>query len=259
MARLMTRVGGPGGAGGGRDLPAAPDYALRVPNHVRYALGLGLAGGATGLALSVGAGDGQRLTGGILTATGAAAAVVTLLLNQVTSTRARLGARRRMLDAVPWRGDERVLDVGCGNGFLLVEAAKRLTTGKATGIDIWLTDAGQQSGEAVWRNARLEGVADRIEVRDADARAVPFADGTFDVVLASLMLHHAGGAADRERVLREMARVVKPTGTVLLYDMLPLIAGAARRLRASGLDEVERSGGFMAVLAARRPAPSAAD
>jgi SAM-dependent methyltransferase len=240
------------------DAPATPDYALRVPSHVRSALGLGLAGGAAGLVLSRGASGGQRLAGGGLLATGVAAAALGLLLRVVTSPRARRRARRRMLDAVPWRGDERVLDVGCGNGFLLVEAAKRLTTGKATGIDVWLADAGGQSGEALWRNARLEGVADRIEVRDADARVLPFADGTFDVVLASLMLHHAGRAADRERELRELARVVKPGGTVVLYDLLPVIAGAARRLRASGLDEVERSGRVMAVLAARRPAPSAA-
>jgi cyclopropane fatty-acyl-phospholipid synthase-like methyltransferase len=38
---------------------------------------------------------------------------------------------------VPWKGDEAVRDVGCGHGLMLVGAARRLTTGKATGIDIW--------------------------------------------------------------------------------------------------------------------------
>src|SRR5207248_9652552 len=45
--------------------------------------------------------------------------------------------RERLLDNVAWRGDERVLDVGCGRGLMLVGAAKRLTTGRAVGVDIW--------------------------------------------------------------------------------------------------------------------------
>jgi SAM-dependent methyltransferase len=241
-----------------RELPAAPNYALRVPSHIWLVLGLGLVGGVAGLVLSLGDSEGARMIGGVLLAAGVGAGALLLALRAVTSTRARLRARQRMMDAVSWRGDERVLDVGCGNGFLLVEAARRLTTGRATGIDLWRPDAGGQSGEAVRRNARLEGVADRIEVQDADARALPFADGTFDVVLSGLMLHHAGGGGDRERALREMARVVKPGGTVVLYDLLPLIAGAARQLRANGLGRAERSGRFMAVLWARRAAPGAA-
>lgn len=231
---------------------ATPEYALRVPDHLRLGLGLGLVGGVAGLALSAGASNGLRLAGGALSAIGLGAGAMLVALHAITNTGGRLRARRRMLEAVPWRGDERVLDVGCGNGFLLVEAAKRLTTGTATGIDLWLAAADGQSGEAARRNARLEGVADRVEVRDADARAMPFPDGTFDVVLSSLMLHHAGNAADRARVLREMARVLKPGGTIVLYDMLPFVAGASRQLRASGLDRVERSGGFMALLSATR-------
>ena len=43
--------------------------------------------------------------------------------------------RDLILNLVPWRGDERVLDVGCGRGLLLVGTAKRFTSGSATGID----------------------------------------------------------------------------------------------------------------------------
>src|SRR5215831_4239697 len=49
--------------------------------------------------------------------------------------------RDRMLSSIPWRGDEQVLDVGCGRGLLLVGAAQRLTTGKATGLDRWVRGA----------------------------------------------------------------------------------------------------------------------
>ena len=158
-----------------------------------------------------------------------------------------------MLEAVSWRGDEQVLDVGCGNGFLLTAVAKRLTSGKATGIDLWMTGAGEQTAEAAWRNARLEGVAERVDIRNVDARATPFGDQTFDVIVSSLMLHHAGGGADRERVLREMTRVLKPGGTLLLYDVAPLIGSAARTLGQLGLGSIRRRGWLMALLSARRP------
>jgi arsenite methyltransferase len=231
---------------------STPDYALRVPQPFRYLLAFGLLGGLAGLVLAFTVSTIPSPLIYLLLTVGLVAALLALGLVAVTSGRARSQARGRMLSAVQWRGDERVLDMGCGNGFLLVEAAKHLTTGTATGIDIWLTVAGQQTADALWRNARLEGVADRIELQDADARGLPFADNTFDVIVSSLMLHHAGSAADRQQVLREMARVVKPEGTILLYDMLPFIVGAARDLRANGLTRVTRSGRFMTTLSARQ-------
>jgi hypothetical protein len=48
----------------------------------------------------------------------------------------KYGHRDRMLGKIPWQGDERVLDVGTGRGLLLIGAAKHLTTGRATGIDM---------------------------------------------------------------------------------------------------------------------------
>jgi ubiquinone/menaquinone biosynthesis C-methylase UbiE len=198
------------------------------------------------------------LVGFLLVAVGVVGSAFTLAVGVITSPRLREGARRQMLDAITWHGDERVLDVGCGNGFLLNEMAKRLTSGTATGIDLWMTMAGDQSPEVARRNAHLEGVADRVEIKHADARAMPFDDGTFDVIVSSLMLHHAGGSADRDQVLDEMVRVLRPGGTILLYDASPLIGGAARKLRARGLRPIERSGRVMALLSARRPAAAAA-
>src|SRR5664279_6592432 len=45
--------------------------------------------------------------------------------------------RDRMLAMIPWTGAENVLDVGAGRGLLAIGAAKRLTTGRPVGIDIW--------------------------------------------------------------------------------------------------------------------------
>src|SRR6266571_3705926 len=52
----------------------------------------------------------------------------------------KLSLRERLLDRIPWRGDEKVLDVGCGRGLLLIGAAKRLKSGKATGVDTWQSE-----------------------------------------------------------------------------------------------------------------------
>ena len=76
---------------------------------------------------------------------------------------------------------------------MLIGAAKRLNSGKATGVDIWRGEhiSGNRP-EATWQNARAEGVAGRIKLKDGDARALPFGDATFDVVVSSLVVCHAG-------------------------------------------------------------------
>jgi arsenite methyltransferase len=154
----------------------------------------------------------------------------------------KLRLRDRLLDAIPWRGDERVLDVGCGHGLLLLGAAKRLTTGKAIGVDLWQRqDQAGNSPEATWENARREGVAERIDIKDGDARQLPFADGSFDVVVSSWALHNIYDAEGRGQAVREVARVLKPGGRVLLIDIRHT-ADYARVLREAGLEEVRRPG-----------------
>jgi cyclopropane fatty-acyl-phospholipid synthase-like methyltransferase len=66
----------------------------------------------------------------------------------------KLRERERLLDAVPWRGDETVLDVGCGRGLLLTAAARRIPDGKVIGVDIWQeVDQSGNRPEATWANA----------------------------------------------------------------------------------------------------------
>jgi ubiquinone/menaquinone biosynthesis C-methylase UbiE len=228
--------------------PSTPDYRLRVPVALQTGVALGLLIGLAGVVLFVSA----PVFGLIFIAVGVVSGALGFALWIITSQHLREQARQRMLDAIAWRGDERVLDIGCGNGFLLVEIAKHLTTGRATGVDLWKAEAGAQSSEIAWRNAHIEGVHDRIEIQNLDARELPFEDQSFDVIVSSLMLHHAGGSTDRDQVVREMLRVLKPDGALLLYDARPLITAATRRLRASGLASVLQTGWIMSLLIARR-------
>ena len=174
----------------------------------------------------------------------------------------KLRARDRVLAAIPWRGDETLLDVGCGRGLLLIAAAKRLTTGKAIGVDIWKSvDQSGNRPEATWANARAEGVADRIDVRDGDATALPFQDGVFDVVVSSLVLHNMHHAGERQQAVREMVRVLKPGGYVAIFDILHTDE-YAHVLHDSGMIDTRRSGSHFLfffparTVTARKPAPS---
>src|SRR5206468_13116411 len=149
--------------------------------------------------------------------------------------------RERLLDEIPWPGDERVLDVGCGRGLMLIGAAKQLTTGLAVGVDLWRTE--DQSGnnpETTRANALAEGVNGRIEIKTGDARQLPFDANSFDAVLSSWALHNIYERADREHALREIARVLKPGGRVVLLDIRHA-SEYAEVLKQAGMAEVQVS------------------
>ena len=153
----------------------------------------------------------------------------------------KIRLRDRVLNKISWTGDARVLDVGCGRGLMLLSAAKHLTTGKAVGIDIWqVQDQSGNSPDMTWANARAEGVADKIEIQNADARQMPFPDGSFDIVLSSWALHNIYDAAGRAQAVREIARVLKPGGQVALVDIRHT-GQYASVLRDCGFEQISRS------------------
>lgn len=131
----------------------------------------------------------------------------------------KLKHRDHLLSLRPWRGDEAVLDVGTGRGLLAIGAAKRLSTGRAVGIDVWnAKDLSGNAEAATRRNIALEGVQDRVELKTEDARRLSFPDASFDVVLSNLALHNIDEAIGRDQACREIARVLKPGGAALISD-----------------------------------------
>jgi ubiquinone/menaquinone biosynthesis C-methylase UbiE len=214
-----------------------PDYGLDAPGVVRNLALVALAGFLTFATALAGLWSGVLF--GISFASIGLGCMFTFgftALAMIYSSRVgKVRGREKFLDLVPWRGDEQVLDVGCGRGLLLIGAAKRLTTGKVTGIDIWQTqDLSGNRPDATLENASLEGVADRVEVKTADMRELPFENGTFDTIVSSWAVHNLSRAADREKSLREIARVLKPCGRVLLRD-IKNGAEYTRALTAAGL------------------------
>jgi arsenite methyltransferase len=136
------------------------------------------------------------------------------------------------------RGDERLVDLGCGRGAVLLMAARLLPDGKAVGVDLWKSS--DQSGNALEmtrRNAEREAVADRVELHTGDLRSLPFANASFDLALSSLAIHNIHGDAERAKAIDEAVRVLKPGGRIVIADVRAA-RQYAERLRQLGMADV---------------------
>lgn len=119
--------------------------------------------------------------------------------------------RKRVLELGGVARGNHVLDVGCGTGTLAI-AAKQLTgpQGRVVGVD--------PSVEMIAR-ARAKAARQRssIEFIEAPAQELPFETATFDVILSTTVIHCLP-EADRKCCFKEMARLIKPGGRLLLVD-----------------------------------------
>jgi ubiquinone/menaquinone biosynthesis C-methylase UbiE len=107
----------------------------------------------------------------------------------------------------------RFLEVGCGTGELLRTIARAGRPARLAGVD-------PDPAMLAQAEAKLRAAGVQPELTRGFAQALPFAGGTFDVVLSSLMLHHLDGPAKRA-ALREWRRVLAPSGTLVLVDFGP--------------------------------------
>jgi arsenite methyltransferase len=176
---------------------------------------------------------------------GLSVAVVAVLLVGVGvgvrrySRRGKFEVWARLLTRIGLHGDERVLDLGCGRGAVLLTAAKLVPHGSAVGVDIWRADQTGNSPEATLANADAEGVADRVELHTADMTDLAFPDDSFDLVVSNLAIHNLPDNHARQLAIVEAVRVLRPGGHVAIAD-LGFTWQYAAWLRQCGMVDVER-------------------
>lgn len=128
-------------------------------------------------------------------------------LTQSLSQADRSAAMRARIGAGP---DDDVLDVACGPGRLTLDLAPHVRS--VTGLD--LTPGMLEQARA----ALTASGCDNVTLVEGDALAMPFADGTFSVVISSAAFHHFEAPG---RVLAEMVRVCRPGGRIVVSDVTP--------------------------------------
>ncbi len=177
-------------------------------------------------------------------------------------------AQRETLAALRLRADDRFLDVGCGTGAAVREAAK--SAAQATGLDL--------SPKMVERARELAHGAGNVDFVEGSSAALPFDDGAFTALLCTTSFHHY---PEPRQALLEMGRVLAPGGRLALGDasgdlfamrLVDRFARAVQRghvgfyrfaelaewLRAAGFERIERVrrwGGIYAIVTAVKAAP----
>jgi ubiquinone/menaquinone biosynthesis C-methylase UbiE len=159
-----------------------------------------------------------------------------LLVWILTRGRAR-GFRRRLLELARAKAGERVLDIGCGTGSLVIEA------GRLVGPECVVSgiDPSPEMIARARRKARRAGV--EADFQEASAQRLPFPEAEFDLVTSTLMLHHLPKPARHTSVV-EAARVLKPGGRFLAVDFAAsaaektLLGHLHRRHGHTKLDEI---------------------
>lgn len=133
------------------------------------------------------------------------------LLNRLMSFGLDIWWRRQLVRRLPRQAGAHILDVATGTADLALAIAKAHTSANITGVDP--SDAMRAIGTKKIRKHALEK---RIQLHFGDAQALPFADASFDAATISFGIRNV---PDRLQGLREMRRVVKPGGQILVLEL----------------------------------------
>lgn len=120
-----------------------------------------------------------------------------------------------------------VLDVGTGPGRLARQIAASCPTVTVQGVDL-----SQEMITSATSTTRLEGL-ENVRFQVADVTSLPFTDGSVNLVVSTISLHHWD---DPDAGLREIARVLAPAGRAWIYDFRAALRGPARTAAALGVN-----------------------
>jgi SAM-dependent methyltransferase len=134
-----------------------------------------------------------------------------------TTRRGKFVVWAGLLSELGLTGRERVIDLGCGRGAVLIMLARLVPQGRAVGVDLWRSvDQSGNDPTSTLSNAAAEAVT--VDLITADLRALPLATGSVDVVVSSLAIHNIPDGPGRMRAVSEAARVLRPGGRLVFAD-----------------------------------------
>ncbi len=123
--------------------------------------------------------------------------------------------RQAALDLAGLKPGESVIEAGCGTGTLTLAAKQRVgPQGQVAGLDV---------APDMLAAARLKATkaGQHIDFRQGRIEQIPFPDGSFDLGLASFMIHHIPDQKNKQQGLNELFRVLKPSGRLFIVDFEP--------------------------------------
>lgn len=122
-----------------------------------------------------------------------------------------------LLDRLDWNGQGKALDIGTGSGRVAIYLAKKYPSMHCVGIDYW-GNPWTYSRDTCDRNAKIEGVADRVGFQRASAVKLPFKDGEYDLVMSNFVFHSVR-VVNKMPLIQEALRVLKPGGLFAFQDL----------------------------------------
>lgn len=133
------------------------------------------------------------------------------LLNRVMSLGMDQGWRRKLVRALQIDEAANVLDVATGTADVALAIAEAYPRARVTGLDpsVQMLDIGRDKVDAAT-------LSDRVELVEGDAQSLPFDDNHFDASVVSFGIRNV---PDRELGLREMVRVTRPQGRVVVLEL----------------------------------------
>jgi len=152
--------------------------------------------------------------------------------------------RQLVLDKLAWDGKGQALDIGCGNGALVIALARSHPASRIVGIDYW-GEGWEYSKRSCERNAEAENVSKSTSFLKASASSLPFPDESFDAVVSNLTFHEVRDASDKRKVVMEALRVLRKGGSFCFQDLFEMervygdIEDLLATIESAGIEKVD--------------------